>query len=167
MFTAANRLQLFICLCPKPVGVIRHSVFHVRCVTVCVPELLVSVGTVCSITDVSAVVCLAILQQHLDMGSEQENQVRIYTQARDRIALLPWKYKRLTTLVCMFVKKLNHRRCCCCFVVVFWCPSSRYCHCTVMLKWLLGYLLAHSLSLNLHSPTAVRLTAPGNTPAIG
>ena len=44
---------------------------------VCVPELLVSVGTVCSITDVSAVVCLTILQQHLDMGSEQEDQVRI------------------------------------------------------------------------------------------
>ena len=50
------------------------SMFDV--LAVCAPKLLVSIGTVCSITDVSAVVCLAVLQQHLDMGSEQEDQVR-------------------------------------------------------------------------------------------
>ena len=46
MVTAANRLQLFICLCPKPVGVIRHSLLHVRCVS-CLCPRTVSISWYC------------------------------------------------------------------------------------------------------------------------
>ena len=46
MVTAVNRLQLFICLCPKPVGVIRHSLLHVRCVS-CLCPRTVSISWYC------------------------------------------------------------------------------------------------------------------------
>ena len=137
-----------------------------RCIS-CLCSKTISVsGTLRSILDIWAIVSLILLQHHLHSGPMQEDQVRIslYAETRDRVAHFAWKYKRVTTQVYMFVEKLNHKPCFCFLVPTF--PVSSL-HWDPALTLLLGSLLAHSLSLNLHSQPAVRLAAPGNTPVSG
>ena len=113
--------------------------FHNGCVTYCVFDLL---------------------QHHLQMGPVQEQQVRIslHAETRDGIAVLPWKYRTFDhTGLLLFVEKINHKRCFFFLVPTFPVLSL---HWNPVLKWLLSSLLAHSLSLNLYSSTAVACFTP-------
>ena len=110
LFTGANRLQLFICLCPTPVLVIAHSVFHVRCVSCLCPKT-VSINWYCMFHNGCISCCVfgrfTAAPRH-GIGTGRSGKKQFISRLETGLHFFLGNTKRVTTQVYIFVEKLNH-----------------------------------------------------------